>query len=978
MHTDLSTFQSISIFSSVLNKTIKSKAIYIIMNISNSIRSVMAAESRLSVRSRLLALALVAFSWANPVQAGKPAAPAAPSNLSATAASGTQINVRWQDNSSNESGFTVNSAPSSAGPWTQIAKVGAGVTTFSHTGLAPGTTCYYRVSAYNSRGSSAYAGPVGATTPAGTLCTYSISPGSASFPSSGGSSHLSVPPGAGCAWSASSSASWLTITAGGSGSGNGTVYFSVAPNSSSSTLTGTITVGGQSFTVTESGVVACSYSISPPSASFSYGGGSSSFSVFAGAGCGWSASSSAAWLTITAGGSGSGNGTVYFSVAPNASINTLYGSITVGGQTFNVSQAGVACSYSISPGSANFGASGGGSTVSVTATAGCGWVATANDSWITITSGNTGNGNGTVYYSAGANTSTSPRTGSMTIAGQTFSVTEAAAAQTDTSPPTVSRTAPSAGSTVSGTVNLTASASDNVGVSRVEFYCDGSVLVGTATVSPYSVPCNTATMANGGHSFYATAYDAANNSSTSTSTSVTVNNVASTGGQVEWVRPAQGSSGYQVTPYGVAVDHSGNNIVAGGFIGTVDFGGGSVSSFNSSILRDIFVAKYTAQGTLSWFKHFGNFGNVLDNVAFCVAVDSQDNVVVSGAFQGTLDFGGAILSSAAGLDIFVVKYSASGSLLWAKRFGGAYDDVGRGVAIDSANNIILAASFQSPNTSFDGISLTPVGWADIALVKLSPAGATLWAKRYGSSGNEMPCSVAVDRSGDVVVAGDFFDTTDLGGGLVTSAGGSDFFLAKYSGADGSYRWSKTGGSANSDHAHCVTTDPNTGNVVVTGGFMGSANFGGGLVGGGSGGGLTLFLAGYGPLGNLLWLKTGGGDTAGDGDSGYGVKIDGSGNLALTGQFDSAMNFGTWPQDPWLLGKGYFVASFGISGDAMPTYRWTKRASGLQQSCGTAVALSSTGKVIPVGCFSGTVDFGGVSATASGVGVTAGFGVQYLP
>ncbi len=547
------------------------------------------------------------------------------------------------------------------------------------------------------------------------------------------------------------------------------------------------------------------------------------------------------------------------------------------------------------------------------------------------------------------------------------------------------RTAPSVpaglAATASGIdqVNLTWNASTDsgsgaTGVKGYNLYRNGVFLkqvpVGVTSASDTGLVTSTV------YSYSISAVDYAYNQSARSSVVTVSTGVTINPGQLQWVRPAQGSSGFQVSPSGVAVDHSGNNIVAGGFIGTVDFGGGSVSSFNSSILRDIFVAKYTAQGTLSWFKHFGNFGNVLDNVAFCVAVDSQDNVVVSGAFQGTLDFGGAILSSAAGLDIFVVKYSASGSLLWAKRFGGAYDDVGRGVAIDSANNIILAASFQSPNTSFDGISLTPVGWADIALVKLSPAGATLWAKRYGSSGNEMPCSVAVDRSGDVVVAGDFFDTTDLGGGLVTSAGGSDFFLAKYSGADGSYRWSKTGGSANSDHAHCVTTDPNTGNVVVTGGFMGSANFGGGLVGGGSGGGLTLFLAGYGPLGNLLWLKTGGGDTAGDGDSGYGVKIDGSGNLALTGQFDSAMNFGTWPQDPWLLGKGYFVASFGISGDAMPTYRWTKRASGLQQSCGTAVALSSTGKVIPVGCFSGTVDFGGISATTSGPGVAGGFTVCY--
>jgi len=80
------------------------------------------------------------------------------------------------------------------------------------------------------------------------------------------------------------------------------------------------------------------------------------------------------------------------------------------------------CSYSIAPTSANFGPQGGNGSVNVSAPAGCAWTASSNVPWITITSGSSGSGNGTVMYAVAPNSSTSARTGTMTIAGQTFTV----------------------------------------------------------------------------------------------------------------------------------------------------------------------------------------------------------------------------------------------------------------------------------------------------------------------------------------------------------------------------------------------------------------------------------------------------------------------------------------------------------------------------------------------------------------------------
>jgi subtilisin family serine protease len=98
----------------------------------------------------------------------------------------------------------------------------------------------------------------------------------------------------------------------------------------------------------------------------------------------------------------------------------------------------------------------------------------------------------------------------------------------DTTPPTTSITSPAGGSTVSGTVTVAANAADDVGVNRVELYVDGA-LRGTDTSSPYTIPWNTTTAANGAHSLQTRAYDAAGNAGSSAAVGVFVSNATSGG-----------------------------------------------------------------------------------------------------------------------------------------------------------------------------------------------------------------------------------------------------------------------------------------------------------------------------------------------------------------------------------------------------------------------------------------------------------------
>jgi hypothetical protein len=265
--------------------------------------------------------------------------------LTATAGN-AQVSFSWSGFSDATSGiasyklvYSTGSMPSSCSSGTQL--YSGSNTSYTHTGLTNGTTYYYRICATDNAGNISTGATASATpTPS---CTYSISPTSQSFTSNGGSGSVSISTSSGCRWSASSSNSWITITSGSSGTGSGTVNYSVSSNSSTSSRTGTITIAGNTFTVYQSGALACSYTISPTSKSFSASGGSDTVSVTTGSICSWSAYSDVSWITITSGNSGTGSGTVYYSVSSNSSSSSRTGTITVYGAysyTLTITQDG--------------------------------------------------------------------------------------------------------------------------------------------------------------------------------------------------------------------------------------------------------------------------------------------------------------------------------------------------------------------------------------------------------------------------------------------------------------------------------------------------------------------------------------------------------------------------------------------------------------------------------------------------------------
>jgi hypothetical protein len=256
--------------------------------------------------------------------------------------------------------------------------------------------------------------------PPENLCSYAISPGVASIGASAGSATVAITAPSGCSWTALSQTAWIAVISGASGAGSAAITVSISANPGAA-RSGIVSIAGHTFTVNQS--ANCSYSINPANAAIAAGGGAGpGIAVTATAGCAWTSSSNAAWISVTSGSAGTGNGSVTFTVAANAGASRS-GTVTIAGQTLTVNQA-VGCSYSINPASASIKRDGGnGPAVTVTATAGCSWTAASNDAWITVTAGASGTGNGNVAFKVSKNDG-AQRTGTLTIAGQTFTVTQ--------------------------------------------------------------------------------------------------------------------------------------------------------------------------------------------------------------------------------------------------------------------------------------------------------------------------------------------------------------------------------------------------------------------------------------------------------------------------------------------------------------------------------------------------------------------------
>lgn len=374
----------------------------------------------------------------------------------------------------------------------------------------------------------------------------------------------------------------------------------------------------------------------------------------------------------------------------------------------------------------------------------------------------------------------------------------------------------------------------------------------------------------------------------------------------------------------------------------------------------------TCTGASYWSLLYGNGQTQVGNG---VAADAAGNVILTGAFEGSVRFGGRERVSAGDLDIYVVKVAVNGEYFWSRRFGAEAVDEGLAVTTDPERNTYLTGSCSGSVDLGKGPSGTSPH--DVYVVKLGRSGEYLWSKRTGDEtvqrGTAMAFTQApdplslVDEQGYVLVTGSFQGEIDFGCGPLT-ADGSDVFVVKLAAATGACGWSKSFGGAGDQQGTAIAADA-TGNVVVAGSFSGLAHIGGATVSGD--GQSDLFVVKLDTAGELVWSK-GIGDVAMNPSDQVvkGIAIDGHDDVLLTGEIGGTVDFGGD-----LLDVGDDVAGFVAKLDPAGVHLWSKKFGGAPSAGGHGIAVDGADNVLVTGYFAGSVDFGNGALVAAPGGET---------
>src|SRR6185503_17671724 len=215
------------------------------------------------------------------------------------------------------------------------------------------------------------------------------------------------------------------------------------------------------------------------------------------------------------------------------------------------------------------------------------------------------------------------------------------------------------------------------------------------------------------------------------------------------------------------------------------------------------------------------FGSTDEDMIYGMDLDlAQQNIVVTGNFAGTVDFGGTPLYSAGmGTDSFLAKYSTSnGAHVFSKNFSNGGTDSGVRVFVPKLNNpnsdillvgnIMYAIDLGGGTLIVAGPDATGVRRNDLYIGRFTASGSHLWSKRYGGINDDVLCSAELDSHGGLVLAGQFKVGTDLGGGPIGGTGviSWDMFVAKYSAVDGSFVWARGLRCSGSGYPYAVAVD----------------------------------------------------------------------------------------------------------------------------------------------------------------------------
>ncbi|WP_153821322.1 hypothetical protein [Polyangium spumosum] len=349
----------------------------------------------------------------------------------------------------------------------------------------------------------------------------------------------------------------------------------------------------------------------------------------------------------------------------------------------------------------------------------------------------------------------------------------------------------------------------------------------------------------------------------------------------------------------------------------------------------------------AWSKGFSIASEVFVR---SVAVDpNTHDIVITGELRGTVDLGGGPLASTGSSDILLAKFGADGTHKWSKRFGDASSQDGNGVAIDAAGMIYLAGMVIGA-IDLGGGALTSEGSSDALVAKFDPEGNLVWAKLFGDTSSQSATSVALTQAGQVVVAGKFSGTINLGGAALTAPTDGDLFVARLD-SSGFHSMSRRFGGTGDEDLIGVVVD-SQGNITITGHFSGALDFGnaGSFTSAGSD---DAFVAKLNTSGVPVWAKRFG-DVADQ--EALGIAVTPGDEVVVSGRLAGAIDFedGSKIEAPPNATNTYLVK---LAPDGV--LAWSKLLGGPMSisDWGMGVGVAND-RIVTAGWFSDQIDFGG--------------------
>lgn len=429
----------------------------------------------------------------------------------------------------------------------------------------------------------------------------------------------------------------------------------------------------------------------------------------------------------------------------------------------------------------------------------------------------------------------------------------------------------------------------------------------------------------------------------------------------EWIKKINTAG--NTSTVAIAADKQGNIYSVGIFTGTVAFGTDTLRSLGYAGQYDVFILKADSAGNKVWAKRAGG---IYDDSAVDIAADSAGNVYFTGWYRNAATFGNltAPMASHSDANPYVVKYDTNGNAVWLKVGTGNNDGFGRGVEVDAAGNVLMAADV-SGTTTFDGVVFQTFQVRfDVVLIKYSPAGTLLWAKTGGNqnNANDIVRCTAVDKQGNVFISGQFATTFSIDNVTITgSSYDFDIYLAKFNAA-GALQWLKLIRSTGYEIPFDLAVD-NLGNPHLAGYDFGATFGATTLTGSGA------FLAKFDPAGNAIWAKRFNQQT----DANYSadnasVSIDASGNIYYLSEVYGTKTFGNFTINATSNNLSIFLAGFNSAG----TIEWVELAktnyrpqSARQHDIPSRLIPANRGRLLFSGSVADTTTFGNIQVVAGG-------------